>query len=1130
MFSPLTKRPKQSSRNDRTPHHRVAPPDSPATHNRESAQRDSFISDRPATGTPARLGVLVCLVSPVNNGEKGDDTNQLKPVFFGEFPQLVRDEQTCFLRNNSPLVRDVNVSGGMDKETCLSWFIIGTKLFVWSQLTTFTIKKLVSAVSWDQSAGAASRARSPVDSSVSVPKITRGVVYWSDLFSGQEVAPVTNLGSSDETGAYSSPKVRKSSAFVIAMACSSSGGLWQFTCSPTDVTSSQVHLDVSSSSMSEGYPRSLLWQFSQGLSTQSCCYFESILRKGLHCFTIEPDLTVLEVWRHEIVGTDGDSSIKKDIASQKQIWPLDLQVDDQGKVITVLVATICMDRFSSSSYTQYSLLTLQHKSETRFSDGREEWVPEKQGPIQVIIPKARVEDKEFLFSMKLRVGGRPQGLAIILSGDGTATVCYFHGNSSRLYKFDLPYDAGKVLDASVLSSDDEHECGAWTVLTEKAGEWAIPEKAVVLGGVEPPERSLLRKGSSNERSRDETRNTPYGVTRLLLEWIDSDLQNSKDQGNAKMGIFRQTARDEESEALLGQLFEEFLLSGKVDGSLGKLSESDGETNVFARKSKSIVDTLAKHWTSTRGAEIVAMTVISAQLVEKQQKHEQFLNFLALSKCHVELCSKQKLQKLINQSHSGRFGSPNAAAEDQVSCALWDLIQFVGERARRNTVLLMDRDNAEVFYSKVSEIEEVFHCLNRQLEYLIRAEQPLGIQVQRACELSNVSSVVVSTAKMEQEKENKALLDEYWTRRDTIFDCLYQQAKEFMEADFQSVKERTDIFRNRCSDLLSVAKRHAGYKIMWKICYDLNDTGLLKNLMHEGVGPQGGFGYFVFQQLYDMTQFSMLLRLGEGFQDELLIFLKRHSDLMWLHEVFLHQFPSASDTLHALALAQDEESMKAIEEGRVSETEDVQPTFAERKRFLNLSKIAYVADKDADSKSKMKRIEADLKLLKLQELIEICLSVQGQWTAVKAFEVFAWTSCSFRENHKSLLEECLRNAADQDDWDRLHQASTNEALFQASKRCYGPNRVNDFDGDFAQVLPLRRENPVDKTSSVEDVLISHKDFAEVGETNANCNHAGLCRRRYRSRRSLISNGVIALHLSDVCISVVNDVEGMPLISK
>lgn len=221
---------------------------------------------------------------------------------------------------------------------------------------------------------------------------------------------------------------------------------------------------------------------------------------------------------------------------------------------------------------------------------------------------------------------------------------------------------------------------------------------------------------------------------------------------------------------------------------------------------------------------------------------------------------RELQNLINQSRSGRFGSPHAASEDQVSCALWDLIQIVGERARRNTVLLMDRDNAEVFYSKVSEIEEVFYCLNRQLEYIIRDEQPLGIQVQRACELSNACVTILraaldyknehqmwyppleglipwhsqpvvcnglwciasfmrhlltegsridisskseiymhlevltevlleacagsATARLEREEEDKALLDEYWTRRDTIFDCLYEQAKEFMEADFQ----------------------------------------------------------------------------------------------------------------------------------------------------------------------------------------------------------------------------------------------------------------------------------------------------------------------------------------------------------
>nr|AAD29053.1 unknown protein [Arabidopsis thaliana] len=1208
MFSPLTKRAKQSSRNEKTPRNRVPPPDSPVTP--ATQNRNNFISDRPATGTPApwapRLSVLA-RVSPGNNGDKGVDSDQLKPVFVGEFPQLLRDEQSY--------PGDACVSGGMDKETCLSWFITGSKVFVWSHLTTLPSRKcvvlelpvvvlvneesgsglqdgkswLVNVVSWDTSAGAATRAsrsRSPVGV-VMCNRKTRAVVYWSDIFSGQEAAPAekarhlikrqsngirSSRAENSDLNSLITTAVAAAERLCIAIACSSNGELWQFTCSPTGVKSNQVQLNISSSSVSEGYPRSLIWRFSQGLARESCWEFLMLTDCDIHCFTIEPypDLTVSEVWQHEIVGTDGDSGIKKDIASQKQIWPLDLQVDDQGKVITVLVATICMDRASSSSYTQYSLLTLQHKSEMRFADGREEKVLEKQGPIQVIIPKARVEDKDFLFSMRLRVGGRPPGSAIILSGDGTATVCYCHGSSTRLYKFDLPYDAGKVLDASVLSSTDEHEYGAWTVLTEKAGVWAIPEKAVVLGGVEPPERSLSRKNSSNERStRDETRVTPYGVDRTAGR-ENSDIQNIEDKGNPKMGFTRQTARDEESEALLGQLFEGFLLSGKVDGSLEKLSQSgafdrDGEANVFARKSKSIVDTLAKHWTTTRGAEIVAMTVISSQLVEKQQKHENFLHFLALSKCHEELCSKQRhslqiilengeklaamiqlreLQNMINQNRSARFGSPQAGSEDQVSCALWDLIQFVGERARRNTVLLMDRDNAEVFYSKVSELEEVFYCLNRQLEYIIRADQPLGTQLQRACELSNACVTILQTAldyknehqmwyppleglipwhsqtvvcnglwciasfmlhllteasridisaksdiythlevltevlleacagstfaKLEREEENKGLLNEYWTRRDTIFDSLYRQAKEFMEAEIQ----------------------------------------------HEGVGPQGGFSYFVFQQLYDMKQFSKLLRLGEEFQDELLIFLKRHSDLVWLHQVFLHQFSSASDTLHTLALSQDEESMTTVEERTGPEPEDVQPTFADRKRFLNLSKIAYVADKDADSESKVKRIEADLNLLKLQEeitkalpngearnrlfrpeeLIETCLNIQGRWTAIKAFEVFAWTSSSFRENHRSLLEECWRNAADQDDWDRHHQASTNEgwseeetlqnlrntALFQASKRCYGPTRVNTFDGDFAQVLPLRRENPEDSTSSVEDVLMSHKDFAEAGK--------------------------------------------------
>ncbi|XVF31894.1 hypothetical protein REPUB_Repub17cG0033900 [Reevesia pubescens] len=165
-----------------------------------------------------------------------------------------------------------------------------------------------------------------------------------------------------------------------------------------------------------------------------------------------------------------------------------LLVGDHGKVITVLVATFCKDRVSSSSYTQYSLLTMQYMSEVSISSDVYERVLEKKAPIQVIIPKATVEDEGFLFSMRLRVGGKPSGSAIILSGERTATVSHYYRNSTQLYQYDLPYDAGKVLDASVLPSADDGEDGAWIVLTEKAGIWAIPEKAVVLGGVEPPER------------------------------------------------------------------------------------------------------------------------------------------------------------------------------------------------------------------------------------------------------------------------------------------------------------------------------------------------------------------------------------------------------------------------------------------------------------------------------------------------------------------------------------------------------------------------------------------------------------------------------------------------------------------
>ncbi|KAL5581691.1 hypothetical protein UlMin_014133 [Ulmus minor] len=994
----------------------------------------------------------------------------------------------------------------------------------------------------------------------------------------------------------------------------------------------------SDSGRSKGYPRSLVWRFSHPSLQESSREFFLLTDHEIQCFSVElcPDMIVSKVWSNEIIGTDGDLGIKKDLAGQKRIWPLDVQVDNHGKVITILVATFCKDRVSSSSYTQYSLLTMQYKSGVSIEAANER-VLEKKAPIQVIIPKARVEDEDFLFSMKLCVGGKPSGSTIILSGDGTATVSHYYRNATRLYQFDLPYDAGKVLDASVLPSTDDGEEGAWVVLTEKAGIWAIPEKAVILGGVEPPERSLSRKGSSNEGSVHEERKNLTFAGNMAPRRASSEALDAGDRQRAVMSVIaRRNAQDEESESLLGQLFHDFQLSGQVEVSLEKLQKSgaferDEETNVFARMSKSIVDTLAKHWTTTRGAEILAMAVVSSQLLDKQQKHQKFLQFLALSKCHEELCSRQRhslqtilehgeklaamiqlreLQNVISQNRSKEVGSSHSGAEIQTSGALWDLIQLVGERARRSTVLLMDRDNAEVFYSKVSDLEEVFYCLDRQLEYLISTEQPLGVQIRRACELSSACVTIVRTAihyknehhlwypppeglapwyckqvvrngiwsiaffmlellkeastldvfaksdlcthleelaevlleayagtvtaKVERGEDHKGLLDEYWSRRDILLDSLYQQVKEFVESENQDLAEGTSVqneetLRKLSSRLLPIAKRHGCYITLWKICCDLNDSELLRNMMRESLGPNGGFSYFVFKQLYTSRQFSKLLRLGEEFPEELSLFVKHHQDLLWLHELFLHQFSSASETLHFLALSQDEKSISEAEEETETCYGNMAPKLKDRKRLLNLSKIAAIAGKDDESN--VKRIEADLKILKLQEeiinfvpsdetkeylelrlllpeeLIKFCLEEKSPELALCAFDVFAWTSSSFRETHRNLLEECWKNAADQDNWSKLYQASIIEGwtdeetllnlkdtvLFKASNRCYAP-LAETFGEGFEKVLPLRPEiaetslmedsgssfKRKNSSSSLEAILMQHKDFPEAGK--------------------------------------------------
>ncbi|CAL5391045.1 unnamed protein product [Camellia sinensis] len=178
--------------------------------------------------------------------------------------------------------------------------------------------------------------------------------------------------------------------------------------------------------------------------------------------------------------------------------------------------------------------------------------------------------------------------------------------------------------------------------------------------------------------------------------------------------------------------------------------------------------------------------------------------------------------------------------------------------------------------------------------------------------------------------------------DRVLKFIYIFLSEMSDSS-EGIEEQSEANLRKLSlHLLSIAKRHEGYQTMWNICFDLNDSELLRNLMHESMGPKGGFSYFVFKQLYDSKQFSKLLRLGEEFQEELGTFLKQHWDLLWLHEVFLHQFCSASENLHALALSQDDNSIAEAVEGTESYGTKMEPTIAERKLFLQLSKIAAVA--------------------------------------------------------------------------------------------------------------------------------------------------------------------------------------------
>ncbi|GLJ45780.1 hypothetical protein SUGI_0963470 [Cryptomeria japonica] len=1255
----------------------------------------------------SRLSTIVRTPSVKKTG-KASGTDHIQPVFVGEFPQQVRNAQVEWLKTLAPGTTDTSgFSGGMDRKTGICWMFFGRQVFVWSYLSgnapqgcvcleipseILSLEEdeicakhgngwIVSVIQWEDGMHADTESIVKHCNSVGILMCSQkslAVAYWPDIFTANNNTPVVcflmenepdggnmlldarvassrglktqwagSISSSDTTVVNSmvaSPIPGSISFECIAIVCQSNAELWRLECNSNCISYQRVRHDKEAKI---AYTRSIIWRWPSIVSKEKRAEFFLLTDHEIQCWNVElrPKGDVSKLWSYEILST-GDAEIKKDLAGQKRVWLLDMQVNDGGKEITVLVASFCKDRISSSSYTQYSLLTLHYKSSgQKMGEGPEltsEKLLERKAPVQVILPKARVETEDFLFSMRLRVGGKPAGSTMILSGDGTATVAHYWNQAMRLYQFDLPWDAGKVLDASIIPTVEDGEEGSWVVLTEKAGLWAIPEKAVVLGSVEPPERSLSRKGSSNEEATDgERRSLAYGGN-FTFQRQGSEATETQDSREKEIprGFSHRTAQDEETEALIWNLFQNFLKSGETEGAFEKLHqagafEREGEMNVFTRASKIIVDTLAKQWATSRGANIVVMAAISSQLLEKQRRHQQFLQFLAASNCHNELQKRQRQALQTIMGHGEKLAAMihlrelhNAAAQarplnklesppieskpSEVSGSLWDLVQVVGEKTRRDNVMLMDREKAEVFYSRVSYLEELFLCVNQHLSYVIGRELPLRLQIERLCQVSiactglvrtaihyrdvqhswypspegltpwycepnvraglwKVASVLFElkteadvsepsmrsalivqleeltdvlleayagalTAKIEREEEYRGLQGEYWSRRDVLLNALYQHLKDTAEAACQDAnggdqgeQRRQEILRSHSKSLIALARRHAGYQTLWDICSDLGDMNYLRSLMHESMGlKEGRFSNYVFEQCYKNHQYAKLLRLGEEFQGELATFLQKHKNILWLHEIFQNHFTSASSTLHTFALSSEDEITTSIDEPTEVCDKKAHLSLSERRRLLNLAKIAALAGGEPGLEEKVECLNADLQILKVQEevyqmgfsggevlnprqLVEICLKNDHRELVLRAFDVFAWTGNAFRRNNKSLLENAWIRVADMDNWARISQSSKEEgwsddqnlqmlentALFNCSNRCYGTESSLCYEGSFQEVLPLLIEdaelsNIKDADTgkwSVEAILMQHPDFPEAGQLMLTAIRAG-----------------------------------------
>lgn len=724
----------------------------------------------------------------VRNSDNGGAADGNQPVFVCDLPQQLRISQgDASLATQSEVA---GFQGGMDGKSGLSWVLRGSQLYVWNhlrssqscvlsmpQLGMLSAEEtwLVSLVPHRSDDDFEAYKAFDAVSVIMCSSKSAALVYWPDAFrNGDKLA--TNSRKTEDTGMTLRSSRRVSGragapgtsvvtsiqasatgrlGICVAIVSRSDGELLRCECSAEGILRKSIVRDATVAEEGQSVfmtdnntVRRIVWRSPpQGTSRELLL----LTARSIECWEVELTVrgNVSKSWTYDI---SNDRDVMLDFSGQKQAWLLDLQVDDKGEELILLVASFSK---GNSTYVQYAVHYF-----SCYGGGE---VKRKASP-QVILPKAQVEEEAFLYSMRLRIGGQPAGSVVVLAADGTATVAYVgQSGNVQLYNFEIACGAGKVLDASVVPAED---AGAWLVLTEKAGVWAIPAKVVLAGRLEISERNLSHPRTGEHEIIMEDR-SHHGEA-LALQRSSSEAALGSNMDHA---IVSRPSQDEEAEAIVGRLFQQFLSSGQVNDAFEKLQragafERDGEKNVFARTSRALVDTFAKHWASGGGSGSAIIATVSSQLADKQRRHLQYLNFLAASKCHEELQNNQRaalneilehgeklasmvaLRELNNtraqpkSTSSTMFSQYNAG---DLSGAVWDMIQLVGDKARRNNVVLMDRDKVEVFYTRVSELEELFVCIQQHAAFLVQRDQAVRVQIERACELAKACSTILQVA-------------------------------------------------------------------------------------------------------------------------------------------------------------------------------------------------------------------------------------------------------------------------------------------------------------------------------------------------------------------------------------------------